>query len=187
MDEQLKQELTKLLKQGSKIGAIKVYKEATNADLVDAKKVVESLQFELIQERLKQGEDIKGTLIEMVKEGRRVEAIKLYCDTTGVSVSESKKHVETLMLTVPKSEIKSVYEDDEQMVLDHYFKSGRKGAIKWYQSKYGGIQNEASEYVDYVLTKSELNERRKKPTFLNSMLIVLVIILIFLIVKSLFF
>ena len=89
------------MKAGQKIQAIKLYREQTGAGLKEAKDYVESLferKVDLILKHLgidpNQGVDQK--IMELMKAGQKIEAIKLYREQTGVELKEAKDYVESL-------------------------------------------------------------------------------------------
>ncbi|QDV35665.1 ribosomal protein L7/L12 [Tautonia plasticadhaerens] len=95
--EDLKRQVRDLLDQGSKIEAIKVYRERTGAGLKEAKDAVEA--FERGDPGLMPGGiegPLEGELLDLLRNGRKIEAIKRYREATGVGLKEAKDAVEAL-------------------------------------------------------------------------------------------
>jgi ribosomal protein L7/L12 len=99
-------EVRALLTAGRKIEAIKLYRERTGAGLAEAKQAVE---------RIERGEnpaaqrpsapggetdspagEIEQRLIDLLYAGKKIAAIKLYREQTGLGLKESKEAVEAL-------------------------------------------------------------------------------------------
>jgi ribosomal protein L7/L12 len=101
LDENWRQHLAELLRHGHKIEAIKVYREATGAGLAEAKTFVEELERTLRAESLPQGKgeviaDLEEDLLEHLREGRKIEAIRRYRQATNAGLKEAKDAVEAL-------------------------------------------------------------------------------------------
>lgn len=89
--------LTALIQSGQKIKAIKQYRERTGSGLKEAKDAVEALE---------RGEPlptphavlttVNQDVVSLVREGKKIAAIKLYREKTGVDLAEAKAAVETL-------------------------------------------------------------------------------------------
>lgn len=115
----LNSEIERQLLQGNKILAIKLYREQTGVGLREAKEAVEhmanevhlrgpsfALSAEVDTEALRSvfsqsaafspGEDVRG----LVLEGKKIQAIKLYREQTGVGLREAKEAVEQLERTL---------------------------------------------------------------------------------------
>jgi ribosomal protein L7/L12 len=88
------------LRTGGKLAAVKLYKEWTGSSLLTAKNFVESLAgpeagtadfgMELEDGQMDQ-------ILDALQEGNKLEAVKLYRNSTGLSLMESKQFVERLM------------------------------------------------------------------------------------------
>ena len=93
--------VTELMKAGQKIQAIKLYREQTGAGLKEAKDYVESLferKVDLILKHLgiDPNQGVDEQIMELMKSGQKIEAIKLYREQTGVGLKEAKEYVESL-------------------------------------------------------------------------------------------
>jgi ribosomal protein L7/L12 len=95
--EDLRQQVSALLSEGQKIEAIKLYRERTGVGLKEAKDAVEAIQ------RGKQPQDLAGsdnpfhqTLVSLLKQGRKIEAIKVFREVTGSGLKESKAVIESI-------------------------------------------------------------------------------------------
>jgi ribosomal protein L7/L12 len=86
-----------LIQNGQKLEAIKQYRERTGSGLKEAKDAVEALER---GEQLPTPNAILTTvdqdIVSLVREGKRIAAIKLYREKTGVGLPEAKAAVETL-------------------------------------------------------------------------------------------
>ena len=81
--------VAELLGSGSKIEAIKLYREITGADLAEAKEEVERI---VRPER--SPEDVSDQVRKLIASGKKIEAIKIYREQTGVGLREAKEAVE---------------------------------------------------------------------------------------------
>jgi ribosomal protein L7/L12 len=89
--------LTTLIQTGQKMEAIKQYRERTGSGLKEAKDAVEALER---GEQLPTPKVILTTvdqdLVSLVREGKKIAAIKLYREKTGVGLAEAKAAVEAV-------------------------------------------------------------------------------------------
>lgn len=96
-DTNLEAELRALLAEGRTIEAIKRYREATGADLATAKEAVEALE---PTNPLAAGEaidpDLEAEIIGLLQGLKKIEAIKLYRERTGMGLKEAKDAVEAM-------------------------------------------------------------------------------------------
>lgn len=93
-------ELRALLAQGQKLEALRRYREATGADLVQAKQAVEALERGAAwPETPTAGEELDAFAAEIVtllKGGQKIQAIKAYRAQTGADLKDAKEAVEAL-------------------------------------------------------------------------------------------
>lgn len=96
--DDLEQRIRSLLDQDQKITAIKLYREQTGAGLAEAKEAVESFQAggELHALERKIPEGFKGDVLRLLGDGKKIQAIKIYREHTGVGLKEAKDAVEAL-------------------------------------------------------------------------------------------
>lgn len=96
-DVNLEAELRALLAEGRKIDAIRRYREATGAELAAAKEAVEALER---GERAASGESVDSVLeseiVAMLQGAKKIEAIKLYRERTGLGLKEARDAVEAI-------------------------------------------------------------------------------------------
>ena len=109
------------LQQGSKIEAVKLYREATGASLADSKDAVEameggqkdvlpSMRSSFVRPDLTSAPPSVGmtpekmnAIVSAISRGQKIEAIKLYREATGLGLAESKDAVEAMEIQPPGS------------------------------------------------------------------------------------
>ncbi|HUT11050.1 MAG TPA: ribosomal protein L7/L12 [Thermoguttaceae bacterium] len=90
-------ELQALVAAGRKIEAIKRYRELTGAGLAEAKNAVESLMRGASLPSREQGDvPFESEIVSLLEQGRKIDAIKLYREKTGVGLKEAKDFIEAL-------------------------------------------------------------------------------------------
>lgn len=102
-NEPWRRDVVEALRRGAKIEAIKLYREATGTGLAEAKSVVEALEQslrtgQLPEEAVMLPDDLEHTLIEDLRSGNFISAIKRHRDATGSGLYESKQAMEALAL-----------------------------------------------------------------------------------------
>jgi len=93
----LEAEIRSLLADGRKIEAVKLYREQTGAGLAEAKEAVEALERD--EARGAEGpadSDLEPEIVSLLEQGRKIEAVKLYREKTGVDLKEAKDAVEAI-------------------------------------------------------------------------------------------
>jgi ribosomal protein L7/L12 len=92
-------ELLRLLASGKKLEAVKYYKDHTGASLVNSKNAVETLERGGSLPGM-DGQDSEAEftseLRSLLQQGRKLQAVKLYKDRTGVSLMDAKNAVEAI-------------------------------------------------------------------------------------------
>jgi ribosomal protein L7/L12 len=93
-----KEELCRLIREGRKIDAIKLYREKTGVGLKEAKEAIEQLERGDASEAGEQptGDDLERQIVELLKAGKKISAIKLYREQTSLGLKEAKDAVEGL-------------------------------------------------------------------------------------------
>ncbi len=94
--EDRRNELAELLKQGQKIEAIKIYRELTGLGLKESKEDMEELEAAAKGNYDIPNSDWKGQIEELLFQGRKIQAIKLYRKSTGHDLKQSKESVEAM-------------------------------------------------------------------------------------------
>jgi ribosomal protein L7/L12 len=93
-------EIASLVAQGRKIEAIKLYRDRTGAGLAEAKTAIEALgrgeSMVIRASRVTQGTSAEADLLDLLRQGQKVQAIKVYRERTGTSLREAKEAVERL-------------------------------------------------------------------------------------------
>jgi ribosomal protein L7/L12 len=89
------------LRQGKRIEAVKAYLKATGASLSEADDAIDRIERgmngpqETDLDHPPAG-DLRGRVIDLLREGRKIEAIKIYRDATGEGLKEAKDAVEAI-------------------------------------------------------------------------------------------
>ena len=92
--EDLEQQVRSLLGQGQKLEAVKLYKNQTDVTLLEAKNAVESIQ--RATSPPEPASDMEVELLRLLEAGKKLEAVKIYKQRTGVQLIEAKQAVEAL-------------------------------------------------------------------------------------------
>lgn len=95
-ESELNAEIRRLLSEGRKIEAIRRYREQTGADLAAAKAAVEALQRDEPPAPPAEDSPDAAEIVALLQGGKKIEAIKLYRQRTGVGLKEAKDAVEAL-------------------------------------------------------------------------------------------
>jgi ribosomal protein L7/L12 len=96
------QRVVALVSAGKTIDAIKLQRELTGDGLKDAKDAVEAVKSPVAavrppqQRELFTAAQLDGALLPLLREGRKIEAIKLLREKTGLGLRESKDHIDAL-------------------------------------------------------------------------------------------
>jgi ribosomal protein L7/L12 len=90
-----------LLRQGNRIEAVKAYREATGASLSEADDAVDRIERGINGSQETDLDDtpvgdLRDRVIDLLRKGRKIEAIKIYRDATGEGLKESKDAVEAI-------------------------------------------------------------------------------------------
>ncbi|MFC7481120.1 hypothetical protein ACFQX7_15270 [Luedemannella flava] len=100
----MEERIADLLRHGRKIEAIKVYREATSANLADAKRAVERFETgnPLSHDPLPPvtpsvlDDAAWRQLRDLTSRGQKIQAIKLYRDLTGANLRDAKNAIDSL-------------------------------------------------------------------------------------------
>ena len=94
---ELREEIVQALRDGQTIVAIKLYREATGADLRDAKLFVEQLQAALksgsAEDAAASGmsDEVLSQIVELLRRGAKIPAIKVYREAIPSSLKDAKE------------------------------------------------------------------------------------------------
>jgi ribosomal protein L7/L12 len=95
--EDWKKQVCALLANDQKITAIKLYRERTGVGLKEAKDAVEAIQWGEQPQDPEDGDNqFHQILISLLKQGRKIDAIKVYREVTGSGLKESKDVIESI-------------------------------------------------------------------------------------------
>lgn len=174
-------EIASLLRGGQKIKAIKIYREETGASLPDAKAAVERMEmtgnFGMVSTLQETQEEpyaeanapqsvgdmsaLTGEIEALLIDGKKIQAIKLYRERTGLGLREAKEAIDLLesslllhgasSLRLPDTEgrmpvMEPPGEDARRLVLE-----GKKiQAIKLYREQTGASLKDAKDAIDLL-------------------------------------
>lgn len=102
MDSETRREIIGVLQAGQKIQAIKLYRESTGSDLRTAKDFIETLQTALATGEVPPAPGIQSEsaatdeIVRLLRDGKKLAAIKLHREATGVGLKEAKLAVEAI-------------------------------------------------------------------------------------------
>jgi large subunit ribosomal protein L7/L12 len=85
-----------LVRDGRKIEAIKLYRDMTGAGLKEAKDAVEALERGGSPSTTRETSGDDPEILNLLRAGQKIRAIKLYREKTGVGLAEAKNAVEAL-------------------------------------------------------------------------------------------
>lgn len=99
------------LQRGSKVEAVKLYREATGASLAESKDAVEAMpvysipvgDLPSILPTMGMTPEKMNAIVSAISRGQKIEAIKLYRETTGLGLAKSKDAVEAIEIQPPGS------------------------------------------------------------------------------------
>lgn len=96
-DRGLEIQVQDMLQRGQKIEAIKLYRQFTGSGLREAKEAVESIERGFPMEKQDSPQaDIESQIIALLKNNRKIEAVKLYRKATGLGLKEFKDAVDQI-------------------------------------------------------------------------------------------
>lgn len=96
ISKETEQQVQLLLSQKKKVLAVQVVRDQTGCSLSQAKEFVDHFEHGvLIPEKFDQG-SLEDMLISLLQHGKKIEAVKLYKDTTGSTLADSIKYVDQL-------------------------------------------------------------------------------------------
>ncbi len=97
VDSSLEMEIVSLLEGGRKIEAIKRYREATGVGLKEAKDAVEALERgQPLPTKQAVDSSFETKIVSLLEDGKKIGAIKLYRQRTGLGLKEAKDAVEAI-------------------------------------------------------------------------------------------
>ena len=96
LSEDERQNIINCIRSGSKIEAIKIFREATGADLAESKRVIETLAAEISANAPPLSGTGENDVAALLAQGNKIAAIKLYREKTGVGLKEAKDKIEAL-------------------------------------------------------------------------------------------
>ena len=172
-------EVMRLLYDGRKINAIKVYREDTGASLADAKAAVERMEFsfgsgtgslsqDVQDEPLRNEADRDALTSEVTRlliQGQKINAIKLYREQTGLGLREAKEAVDLVEKGLPvgspelfRSQMSSLdvekstplAGEPDEAVRRLVLAGDKIRAIKLYREQTGLGLREAKEAIDHL-------------------------------------
>ncbi len=184
---QRRDEVMDFLNAGQKIQAIKVYREDTGASLADARAAVERMELTVrmglapgearIAEPFKASDSLNGEIEHLLMQGKKIPAIKLYREQSGLGLREAKDAVDlienTLLVRGPSSfqaQAGDPVTEDSLPVLEVFdeeirqclLKGNKIQAIKLYRQQSGLGLREAKEAIDRLEQTVRYGRNRHK-------------------------
>jgi ribosomal protein L7/L12 len=161
-------EIEHLLKQGKRAEALRLYQEQTGATPTEARQAVEALDMGLPGEALAASLTAPQAALErelrhLLRAGRKISAIRLYQERTGVSLREARQAVEALTIAPAPAHdtpaAASVSAPHDAATLENQLRpllrAGRKiSAIRLYQERTGVSLREARQAVEQLERES---------------------------------
>lgn len=169
-------EVMHLLQSGQKIKAIKMYREDTGASLADAKAAVERMELsgaaypaesqqwnggsqEYVSESNTGGSGLSADVELLVMQGRKIEAIKLYRQQTGLGLREAKEAIDQIDHTLRTAKSSSLSGAQPARIetgreppndeVRRYLQEGKIiAAIKAYRQQTGLSLKDAKDEID---------------------------------------
>lgn len=93
-------EIREQLQTGHKLNAVKMYRKWTGSSLVEAKKSVEKIAAG-VDVGTSFGDELPGNemdeILNAIQQGQKLQAVKLYKQSSGCSLKDSKDFIENLM------------------------------------------------------------------------------------------
>jgi ribosomal protein L7/L12 len=93
--EEMRRDVEAVLQSAGKIAAIKLYRERTGTGLAEAKSAVEAIERQSPAPPPMAG-DLEQQVLVLLQGGKKIEAIRVYREQTGVGLKEAKDAVEAL-------------------------------------------------------------------------------------------
>ncbi len=91
------EEVMQYLRDGQKLQAVKAYKEETGCDLKDAKDIIDAIDLnEKSVPAAEKLEDFDEEIINLVKSGNKLQAVKLYKEKNLVNLKDAKDAIDEL-------------------------------------------------------------------------------------------
>ncbi len=95
------EEIRTVLSSEGKIAAIKLYRELSGSSLREAKQRVEGIGGDASSDAVGAGNDldpvVMDVILDLIEQGKKLDACRSYKTATGVSLKESKEFIERLM------------------------------------------------------------------------------------------
>ena len=143
-----------LVQQGKKIDAIKLYRERTGVGLKEAKDAVEAMEAGREPppvETMNLAGEVE--MAALVRQGRKIDAIKLYRERTGMGLKEAKDAVEAMEAGQGPPVVQTKDSSDQLEILSLLEQGQKLQAIKLYRERTGAGLAEAKETVERVATE----------------------------------
>lgn len=97
LSEETKTQIAKALDEGNKLKAVKIYVLATDSSLMESKVAVEAMMQDEENSPVKRSETTNQDLIlDHIFNNRKLNAVKIYMDSSGVDLMTSKEFIEEL-------------------------------------------------------------------------------------------
>jgi ribosomal protein L7/L12 len=97
LSNEIKTQIAKALDEGNKLKAVKIYMLATDSSLMESKVAVEAMMQDEENSPVKRAETTNQDLIlDHIFNNRKLNAVKIYMESSGVNLMTSKEFIEEL-------------------------------------------------------------------------------------------
>lgn len=97
ISKELEGKIQLLLSKGKKVEAVKLVKDAMNCGLKEAKDFIDGFGRTAVQPLNIIPADMEAELFSLIRQGRKIDAVKLYKDKTGARLEESVNYINSLL------------------------------------------------------------------------------------------
>jgi ribosomal protein L7/L12 len=162
-NDQLLLQVAELLQQKRKVEAVTLYRETKKVSAFEAQVVIDTIEHELQKQAPKQDNAMVTQIKDLLRQKRKIEAVKIYREATGLGLKESKDFVDAVERgesPMPHATTLSKSSSGGSLV-DQVREALRRGnkieAVKIYKDATGLGLKESKDFVDAL-------ERGEMPT-----------------------
>lgn len=160
-DDILDKNIINLISENEKNKAIELYKSTKNVDYNTARTYIELIDENIVKKYkyTDLNNSLDNTIIDLIKNNKKVEAIKYYKEETGADLVEAKEYIDNIANNSIIMENKNEIDIDliNRTIFELLEKDHKISAIKYYKDKTGVGLAEAKEYVDNIANNSVID------------------------------